>query len=110
MNNVNVGIWDRLTRVVVFLLFIAGLIGLFFWYLPLIKQNQKYREALLDLDRKIEEQERYGRYLKGSIEAVQKDPRTLERHARERLGYARSNEIVIQFVSPEEPPHSSPGR
>ena len=35
--------------------------------------------------------------LKQSIDAVQNDPRTLERLARERLGYARTNEVIIRF-------------
>ena len=95
--SVNLGIWDKLTRVVIFLLFIAGLLGVFFWYLPLIKQNQRYRKHILSLDMKIQEEERAARQLKQSIDAVQNDPRTLERLARERLGYARTNEVVIRF-------------
>lgn len=99
--SVQVSIWDRLTKVVVFLLFIAGLIGLFFWYLPLIKQNQNYRQAILELDRQIAEQERLSRQLRASIEAVQNDPRTIERLARERLGYARPEELVVRFEGGE---------
>jgi cell division protein FtsB len=95
--SVNLGIWDKLTRVVIFLLFLAGLLGVFFWYLPLIEQNQRYRKHILSLDAKIQEQERIARQLKSSIDAVQNDPRTLERLARERLGYARTNEVVIRF-------------
>jgi cell division protein FtsB len=82
---------------VIFLLFIAGLLGVFFWYLPLIQQNQRYRKEILDLDAKIQEQEKLDRQLKASIHAIQSDPRTLERLAREKLGYARSNETVIRF-------------
>jgi len=94
--HVNV-IWDKLTRFVIFLLFIAGLLAVFFWYLPLIQQNQRYRKDILLLDAKIEEHERLGRQLKSQIDAVQNDPRTLERIAREKLGWARSNETVIRF-------------
>jgi cell division protein FtsB len=94
---VNLGIWDKLTRVVIFLLFLAGLLGVFFWYLPLIEQNQRYRKHILSLDMQIQEQERIARQLKQAIDAVQNDPRTLERLARERLGYARTNEVVIRF-------------
>ena len=36
---VDLGIWDKLTKLVIFLLFLAGLVGLAVWYLPLIKQN-----------------------------------------------------------------------
>ena len=95
--HVNLGIWDKLSRVIVFLLFLAGLLGVFIWYLPLIQQNQRFRKQLLVLDTKIQEQERIGRHVRASIDAVQNDPRTLERLAREKLALARSNEVVIVF-------------
>lgn len=95
--NVNLGIWDKLSRVIIFLLFLAGLLGVFVWYLPLIKQNQRFRKELLALETRIQEQERLGRNLRLSIDAVQNDPRTVERLAREKLGLARTNETVIRF-------------
>ena len=98
--HVNLGIWDKLTRVVVFLLFIAGLLAVFFWYLPLIQQNERYRKYILKLDANIAEERRMARQLNGQIEAVQNDPRTLERLAREKLGWARTNETVIRFEAP----------
>jgi cell division protein FtsB len=97
---VNLGIWDKLSRVIIFLLFLAGLLGVFVWYLPLIKQNQRFRKELLALETKIQEQERLGRQLRLSIDAVQNDPRTVERLAREKLGLARTNETVIRFETP----------
>jgi len=98
--NVNLGIWDKLSRVIIFLLFLAGLLGVFVWYLPLIKQNQRFRKELLALETKIQEQERLGRQLRVSIDYVQNDPRTIERLAREKLGLARTNETVIRFEAP----------
>ena len=100
--HVNLGIWDKLTRVVVFLLFIAGLLAVFFWYLPLIQQNERYRKYILKLDANIAEERRVARQLNGQIEAVQNDPRTLERLAREKLGWARTNETVIRFEPPRK--------
>jgi len=97
---VNLGIWDKLNRLVVFLLFVAGLLGAFFWHLPLVETNKRYRKDILDLDAKIREQERISRLLKASIHAIQNDPRTLERLAREKLGYAKTNEVVIRFDPP----------
>jgi cell division protein FtsB len=93
-------VWDRLSCVVVGLLFMATLVGVFFWYLPLIQQNQRYRKEIFSLDAKIREQERLARQLKASIDAVQNDPRTVERLAREKLGYARTNETVFRFEGP----------
>jgi cell division protein FtsB len=93
-------IWDKLSRLVVFLLFVAGLGGVFFWYLPLIQQNQRYRKEIYSLDVKIADQERLARQYRGSLDSLQNDPRTLERLAREKLGLARSNETVIRFEPP----------
>ena len=100
---VKVGIWDRLSRVVLFLLFLLGLVGVFFWYLPLFKQNQYYRQRIIMLQAETQQQERFGRQLRASIEALQQDPQTVERAAREVLGYARTNEMVIRFEEPESP-------
>ena len=44
---VDLGIWDKLTRLVIFLLFVAGVLGLAVWYLPLIKQNERMRREIL---------------------------------------------------------------
>ena len=86
---------------VVVLLVLATLGGVFFWYLPLIQQNQRYRKEIFVLEAKIQEQERISRQLKTSIDAVQKDPKTVERLARERLGLAKTNETVIRFEAPK---------
>ena len=44
MVNVDLGIWSKLTRVVIFLLLAAGLLGVALWYFPLIKQNERMRK------------------------------------------------------------------
>ena len=98
--HVNLGIWDKLSRLVIFLLFIAGLLAVFFWYLPLIKQNERYRKYILTLDSNIAEEKRLARQLNSQIDSVQNDPRKLERLAREKLGWAKSNETVIRFERP----------
>jgi len=97
---VNLSIWDRLSQVVLVLLFLSALAGAFFWYLPLIQKNQRYRQQILELDGRIQEQERVARRLKAEIDAFQNDPRTLERLAREKLGWAKTNETVIRFEAP----------
>ena len=98
--NVNLGVWDKLTKLVLFPLFLAGLLAVFFWYLPLIDKNQRYRKEVLALDAKIVEQERLGRQLKSVIDSLQNDPRVLERLAREKLNLARTNEMVVRFEPP----------
>ena len=42
--NVDLGIWGKLTKLVVFLLVVAGVMGVAVWYLQVIRQNQRMRE------------------------------------------------------------------
>jgi len=98
--NVDLGIWDKLTRVVIFLVFIACLLIVAMWYFPLIKQNERYRKQILKLDVQLEREKEIGKQLKGSIDALSHDPKVVERLARERLGYAKPGETVIRFEAP----------
>ncbi len=91
---VNLGIWDKLTPVVVFLVFIAGILLVAVWYLPLIKQNERMRQEILRLDNQIQKEEETSKQLRTSIDALRYDPKAVERLARERLGYAKPGETV----------------
>ena len=72
---VNLGIWDTLTRVVIFLLFIAGILLVAVWYLPLIKQNERMRREILRLDTVVQKEEETGKQLKNSIFALGHEPK-----------------------------------
>ena len=98
--NVNLGIWDKLSKLMLFLLFVAAVSGVFYWYLPLIQKNQRYRREIIALDARIADQEKAGRQLKVSVDSLQNDPRTVERLAREKLSLARTNEMVVRFEQP----------
>jgi cell division protein FtsB len=98
--NVDLGIWDKLTRVVVFLIFVAFLVGVGIWYLPLINQNERYRKQLLIQEARIEKAKEDGKQLHNSIESLSKDPKAVERMTRERMGYAKPGETVIRFEAP----------
>lgn len=98
--NVNLGIWDKLTKVIVFLLFVASITANFFWYLPLIEQNQRYRKRLLTLETQFAAEEKLGRQLRMNIDSLQNDPKTVERLAREKLGWGKTNEMVVHFEPP----------
>jgi cell division protein FtsB len=98
--NVNLSIWDKLTRVVIFLLFIAGILLIALWYLPLIKKNERMRREILRLDTVIQKGEETSKQLRTSIDALRRDPKAVERLARERLGYAKPGEVVIRFEQP----------
>ena len=93
-------IWDYLTRLVVFLLFIAGLLGVAVWYLPLIQQNERMRKEILRYDAQIQKEEEISKQLRSSIDSLKRDPNAVGRLARERLGYAKPGETVIRFEPP----------
>jgi len=94
--NVDVGIWGKLTRVVTFLLLAAGILAVVVWYLPLMKQNERMRQQLVNLDSKIRREEEVGKGLKVSIDSMS-DPKTVERLAREKLSFAKTGETVFRF-------------
>ena len=98
--NVETNLWDKLTGVVIFLLFIAGLLGVAVWYLPLIRQNEGFRKRILQIDAQIDKEREIGKQLQSSIDALRRDPKAVERLTRERLGYAKPGETVIRFETP----------
>jgi len=95
--NVDLGIWKTLTRVVMFLILVAVLLGIAFWYLPLIQQNERMRKEVLRLEAQVQQDEATNKLLKASIDSLRNDPKAVERLARERLGYAKPGETVIRF-------------
>ena len=95
--NVDLGIWNKLTKLVVGLLLAAGLLGVGVWYLPLIKQNERMRKEVQRLDTQIQKEDEIARQLKTSVDSMRNDPKAVERLAREKLGYAKSGETVIRF-------------
>ncbi len=102
--NVYTDLWDKLSRVVVLLLFLAGVLAVGLWYRPLIDQNERFRKEVHRLHAAIQKEEEQGRQMKASIDALRLDPGAVEREAR-LLGFAKPGEKVVRFV----PPPSAPG-
>jgi cell division protein FtsB len=98
--NVDLGIWSKLTKIVVVLLLIAGLLLVAVWYLPLIRQNERMRAEILKLDAQLQVEQEKSRTLQAEIEALRNDPKTVERLTREKLGYAKPDETIIRFEPP----------
>lgn len=98
--NVDLGLWGKLTRAVIFLFLIAGLLAVALWYAPLVQRNERMRKETLQLDNEIQNEEEARRQLKAATEALSRDPKAVERLAREKLGYAKPGETVIRFESP----------
>ncbi len=95
--NVDLGIWSKLTKVVVGLIVLAVLLLMGRCYLPLIQQNERMRREISRLDAQLQKEEEISKQLKAEIEALRNDPKTIERLTREKLGYARPDETVVRF-------------
>lgn len=97
--NVDLGIVNKLTRAVIFLILLA--IGLFVvvWYLPLIQQNERMRKQILRLETQLQQEQDAAKQLKAKVDASS-DPKTIERIARDKFGYAKPGETVIRFEEP----------
>ncbi len=106
--NVDLGIWDKLTKVIIVLLLAAVVLGVAVWYLPLIKQNERMRAEDLRIQKSIRQEDEKLRQLKASSDAVRYDPKTVERLAREKLGFAKPGETVIRFDPATNPPPARP--
>ncbi len=99
-------IWDRLFSLVLVLLVIAGLLGAFLWYQPVIQENQRMRRDKLELEKKIEKETETARKLEADLRALQ-NPATVERLARERLSYAKPGKASSTSTRrPAAPPPS----
>jgi cell division protein FtsB len=95
--NPETGIWNKLTRIVIFLIIVAGLIALGRWYLPLIQQNERMRREIHRLETELQAEREQSRQLQQEIDLLTKDTAALEREIRARLGLARPGETVIRF-------------
>jgi cell division protein FtsB len=95
--NVDLGIWEKLRRLVVFLLFIAAVLAIVVWYLPLIRYNERMRQEIMRRNLQVKQEEERSRQLESSIRSLRSDPRAIERLAREKLSYIKPGETRIQF-------------
>ena len=93
-------IWTKLSRGIVFLLFLAGVLAVVVCYLPLIRQNERMRKEIMRQDAQIRQAEESRKQMISSTDALKRDPKTVERLARETLGYAKPGETVIRFEEP----------
>jgi cell division protein FtsB len=98
--NVDLGIWSKLTRLIIVLICVAGVLAVAVWYYPLIQQNERMRREIMRLDAQIAKADESNRLLRGSVDALRFDPKALERLAREELGYAKPGETIIRFETP----------
>jgi cell division protein FtsL len=94
------GIWSKLTKIVVGLIVLAVLLLIGMCYLPQIQENTRMRTEINRLDAQIKAEQEKSDRLQAEIDALRNDPKTIERLAREKLGYARPDETVVRFETP----------
>jgi cell division protein FtsB len=94
---VDLGIWSRLTQAAIALVAIAVLVLIGMAYLPVIQQNEQMRRRIDKLESELEQQKQEAKQLQSEFDALRNDPKTVERLAREKLGYAKPDETVIHF-------------
>jgi cell division protein FtsB len=58
------------------------------------------RAENLRLETELQKETAKSKQLQAQIDALQNDPQTVERLAREKLGYAKPDETVIRFETP----------
>ena len=105
---VHIGIWRRLTQLVAALIFAALAAGVVAWYLPVFRTNQALRRQILLLQSKLEKETDRAKQLEMEIRSLQSDPTSIERLAREKLGFVKPGETMIRFE--ESPASSIPAR
>ena len=100
---VDLGIWQRLTHLVIALIVLACVLGVLLSYLPIFQYNERLRERILTLENEVKGEEARQKFLEASIRNLREDPKTVERLAREKLGYAKPGETIIYFEAPARP-------
>ena len=96
---VDLGIWEKLTRVIIGLLITATLVAITLRYLPGIRANEMQRRQILLLQAEHDLLIARSNTLRSQID-VFLSPRAVERLARVFLNRARSNELVIRIEPP----------
>lgn len=98
--NVDLGIWSKLTKLVVGLVVLAVLLLIGMCYLPVIKQNEQMRRQILLDQNQIDAEKARSKDLQDKLDALLHDQKTAERLTREKLGYAKPDETVVRFEAP----------
>jgi cell division protein FtsB len=105
--NVDLGIWGKLTKIVVALAVLAVLVLFAMWDFPLIQQNERMRTEIFRLNQQLQQEKEKSKQLQAQMDVLSHDPKTIERLAREKLGYAKADETIIRF---EQLPTNGPAR
>ena len=97
----DLGVMARLNRVLPWLIGL-GVLGLVLTrYVPQIHKNEEMQRQLEQKREEVLRLESEVSRLRAENNALARDPRTVERTAREQLGYARADERVVTYQEPD---------
>lgn len=106
----NSPVTDFLSRLAIVVLFVAGVVAVLVWYLPLIQRNQGLRRDIATQELRINQ-------LEGELSAMTRqamlfegNSNTVDRLLRENLGYSLPGEVVIRFEEKNPATVSARGR
>ncbi len=83
-------------------LFVIILSGTFFILIPLHTEYHRARQEKRELRQELLQQELRAHQLRQELRALRNDPATVERIAREKLGWSREGETIYHFEYTEE--------
>jgi len=69
-----------------------------------IRNYRRHREQVTELEQKIKNIQNENRTLFRKIQSFKNDPKVRERAVRQQLGWAREDELVIEFLPPAKTP------
>ncbi len=90
---------NSVPKAAIFLVIVSIIIMIGVCYFPEMRKNKGMREKIIQLDEQIKKEELTEKELRGYIDALRNDPKTIERLLREN-GFARPGETVFRFEKP----------
>ena len=102
--------WVTIYRVGWITLAILVVVAVVAMFVPQIKQYNELHRKESALQDEIRLEEEIIKHLKDQQERLEKDPRFVEKLAREELGYAKPGETVFRFTDDDAPTSNRPSR
>jgi cell division protein FtsB len=101
---------DFLSRLVLLVLVLSGVVAVFLWYFPLIQKNQNLRKEIGEQEARITDLQREISSMRRQLTLFEGNSNTVERSLRENLGYARPGEYVVRFEEKRPATKAATGR
>ncbi|MDX2225841.1 MAG: septum formation initiator family protein [Verrucomicrobiae bacterium] len=103
-----INLWDVLNKLVGYAIILGILFVVFLFFLPVLKEVRIFEKQAADKRQQLMAAETHQKRLLEEVELLKHDPEYNERIARERMGLARSNEVIFRFPPLPKPVPSTP--